>query len=127
MVESILEEMVKSEEERMKKQGTKKVDTNYLKEYLKPSAINEVKWYQLKSEIQKKENLEVGDNELEELAKIDSEKTGLPVDKLMNYYRTSNQTERMLDKKIFDFLKTNNEIKRVNPEKLTQKQKEETE
>ena len=126
LVESILEEMVKSEEERMKKEGTKKVDTNYLKEYLKPSAINEVKWYQLKSEIQKKENLEVGDNELEELAKIDSEKTGLPVDKLMNYYRTSNQTERMLDKKIFDFLKTNNEIKKVNPEKLTKKQKEET-
>lgn len=127
LVESILEEMVKSEEERLKKQGMKKVDTNYLREYLKPSAQNEVKWYQLKNEIQKKENLQVTDQELEEMAKLDSEKTGLPIDKLINYYKSSNQTERMLDKKIFDFLKTNNEIKRVNPEKLTQKQKEETE
>jgi len=127
LVESILDQMVKSEEDRLKKQGMKKVDTNYLKEYLKPSAMNEVKWYQIKSEIQKKENLEVKDEELEELAKLDSEKTGLPVDKLINYYKSSNQTERMVDKKIFDFLKMNNEIKRVNPEKLTQIQKEEKE
>ena len=125
MVESILNEMVKSEEERMKKQGMKKIDTKYLREYLQPSALNEVKWYQIKSEILKKENLEVSDSELEEQAKTDSEKTGLPIDKLMNYYKSSNQLERMLDKKLFDFLKEKNEIKKVNPEKLAQKQKEE--
>jgi trigger factor len=127
MVESILGEMVKSEEERLKKQGMKKVDTKYLREYLQPSALNEVKWYQLKSEIQKKENLEVTDKELEELAAKDAEKTGLPVDKLINYYKSSNQAERMLDKKLFDFLKVKNEIKKVNPEKLSQKQNEEKE
>ncbi|MDZ7623142.1 MAG: trigger factor [Ignavibacteriaceae bacterium] len=127
MVESILDEMVKSEEERLKKQGMKKVDTKYLKEYLQPSALNEVKWYQLKNEIQKKENLEVTDKELEELAAKDAEKTGLPVDKLINYYKSSNQMERMLDKKLFDFLKEKNEIKKVNPEKLAKKQKEEKE
>jgi FKBP-type peptidyl-prolyl cis-trans isomerase (trigger factor) len=118
MVESILDEMVKSEEERLKKQGMKKVDTKYLREYLQPSALNEVKWYQLKNEIQKKENLEVTDKELEELAAKDAEKTGLPVDKLINYYKSSNQMERMLDKKLFDFLKEKNEIKKVNPETL---------
>jgi trigger factor len=127
MVASILDEMVKSEEERLKKQGMKKVDAKYLKEYLQPSALNEVKWFQLKTEIQKKENLEVTDKELEELAANDSEKTGLPVDKLINYYKSSNQVERMLDKKLFDFLKEKNEIKKVNPEKLSQKQKEENE
>jgi len=127
MVESILDEMVKSEEERLKKQGMKKVDTKYLKEYLQPSALNEVKWYQLKNEIQKKENLEVTEKELEELAVKDAEKTGLPVDKLINYYKSSNQVERMLDKKLFDFLKEKNEIKKVNPEKFSQKQKEEKE
>ncbi|MGB5287147.1 MAG: trigger factor [Ignavibacteriaceae bacterium] len=127
MVDSILDEMVKSEEERLKKQGMKKIDTKYLREYLKPSALNEVKWYQLKTEIQKKEKIEVTDQELEELAKQDSEKTGLPIDKLLNYYKSSNQVERMLDKKTFEFLKMNNEIKRVDPEKLTQIQKEEKE
>jgi trigger factor len=127
MVESILDEMVKSEEERLKKQGMKKVDTKYLREYLQPSALNEVKWYHLKNEIQKKENLEVTDKELEELAAKDAEKTGLPVDKLINYYKSSNQMERMLDKKLFDFLKEKNEIKKVNPETLAKKQKEEKE
>ena len=125
MVDGILDEMVKSEEERLKKQGMKKVDTKYLREYLQPSAVNEVKWYQLKSEIQKKEKLEVSNSELEEQAKMDAEKTGLPIDKLMNYYKSSNQIERMLDKKVFDFLKEKNEIIKVNPEKLAQKQKEE--
>jgi len=109
----------------LKKQGMKKVDTKYLREYLQPSAINEVKWYQLKTEIQKKENIKVTDQELEELAKVDAEKTGLPIDKLINYYKSSNQSERMLDKKIFDFLKEKNEINKVDPEKLSQKQKEE--
>ncbi|OGU63779.1 MAG: trigger factor [Ignavibacteria bacterium RBG_16_36_9] len=127
MVESILDEMVKSEEERLKKQGMKKVDTKYLREYLQSSALNEVKWFQLKTEIQKKENLEVTDKELEELAAKDAEKTGLPVDKLINYYRSSNQAERMLDKKLFDFLKEKNKINKVNPEKFSQKQKEEKE
>jgi FKBP-type peptidyl-prolyl cis-trans isomerase (trigger factor) len=127
MVESILDEMVKSEEERLKKQGMKKVDTKYLREYLQPSALNEVKWYQLKTEIQKKENIEVNDKDLEELAAKDAEKTGLPVDKLINYYKSSNQVERMLDVKLFDFLKEKNEIKKIDPEKFSQKQKEEKE
>jgi len=127
MVESILDEMVKSEEERLKKQGMKKVDTKYLREYLQPSALNEVKWYQLKNEIQKKEKLEITDKDLEELAAKDAEKTGLPVDKLINYYKSSNQVERMLDVKLFDFLKEKNEIKKVDPEKFSQKQKEEKE
>jgi trigger factor len=125
MIESILDEMVKSEEERLKKQGVKKIDNKYLREYLKPSAVNEVKWYQLKLEIQKKENLEVSDADLEALAAKDAEKTGLPVDKLINYYKSSNQAERMLDAKLFDFLKEKNEIKKVDPDKLSQKQKEE--
>jgi trigger factor len=128
LVENILDEMVKSEEERLRKQGMKKVDSKQLREYLKPAAVNEVKWFQLKSEIQKKENLTVTDEELNELANKDSEKTGLPVDKLINYYKSSNQVERMLDKKLFDFLKEKNEIKKVNPvpaESGSMKQKEE--
>ena len=127
MIESVLNEMVKSEEDKLKKQGMKKIDTKYLREYLQPSALNEVKWYQLKNEIIKKEKFEVTDKELEELAARDAEKTGLPVDKLINYYKSSNQMERMLDKKLFDFLIANNDIKKVNPEKLTKKQKEEKE
>lgn len=125
MVESILDEMVKSEEDRLKKQGMKKVDTKYLREYLQPSALNEVKWFHLKNEILKKEKIEVTDKELEELAVKDAEKTGLSVEKLINYYKSSNQIQRMIDKKLLDFFKEKNEIKKVDPEQLAKKQKEE--
>ncbi len=125
MVNNILEEMVKSEEERLKKEGLHKFSSEDLKKHLHPAAENEVKWYLIKNEILKKENLEVTDNDLEELAKKDAEKTGLPVEKLVDYYKTSQQSERFLDKKLFDFLKEKNNISKVNPEKLAQTKKEE--
>lgn len=125
MVNNILEEMVKSEEERLKKEGYQKFSSDDLNKHLQPSAENEVKWYLIKNEILKKENLEVSDSDLEELAKKDSEKTGLPVEKIMNYYKTSQQSEKFLDKKLFDFLKEKNNINKVDPEKLAQTEKEE--
>ena len=84
-----------------------------------------MKWYLIKNEILKKENLEVTDNDLEELAKKDAVKTGLPVEKLVSYYKTSQQSERFLDKKLFDFLKEKNNISKVDPKKLAQTEKEE--
>ena len=56
---------------------------------------------------------------------METEKTGLPVDKLMNYYKNSNQHEKLIDKKLFDFLKGNNKIKKVDPAKFTKPEKEE--
>ncbi|MCZ7613234.1 MAG: hypothetical protein M5T52_06785 [Ignavibacteriaceae bacterium] len=69
--------------------------------------------------------MEVTDKELEELAAKDAEKTGLSVEKLINYYKSSNQIQRMIDKKLLDFFKEKNEIKKVDPEQLAKKQKEE--
>ncbi len=124
MVNNILEEMVKSEEERLKKEGIKKFNPEELRKHLQASAEHEVKWYLLKTDIIKKEKLEVSDSDLEELAKKDSEKTGLPVEKLMNYYKSSQQSERFLDKKLFDFLKEKNNISKVDPKKLAKTEKE---
>ncbi len=116
LVNNILEEMIKSEEQRLNQQGIKKVNKENLSSYLKPSAEHEVKWYLLKAEIEKKENIKVSDEELNEMAKKDSEKTGLPIEKLINYYKNSNQAERLSEQKLFDYLKMNNSIKRVDPE-----------
>ena len=125
MVSNILEEMVKSEEDRLKKEGLHKFSSEDLKKHLQPAAEKEVKWYLIKNEILKKENLEVTDSDLEELAKKDAEKTGLPVEKLVSYYKTSQQSERFLDKKLLDFLKEKNNISKVDPEKLAKTEKEE--
>ena len=72
----------------------------------------------------KKEKMEVTDNEIEDMAKKDAEKTGLPVEKLITYYKSSQQSDKILDKKLFDFLKEKNNIEKVNPDKFSNRQKE---
>jgi hypothetical protein len=44
---------------------------------------------------------------------------------LVSYYKTSQQSERFLDKKLLDFLKEKNNINKVDPEKLAKTEKEE--
>ena len=124
LVTDIMNEMVKTEEERLRNQGIKKIDQKQIKDYFKPMAENDVKWYLIKNEIMKKEKIEVTESEIEEMAKKDAEKTGLPVEKLLNYYKSSQQSDKTLDKKLFDFLKEKNNIERVNPDKFSNRQKE---
>ena len=125
LVHNILEDMIKREEEQYKKQGYKSVDKNEISKRLHPMAELEVKWYLIKNEIQKKEDIKVTDEDLQELVKQDAVKTGLPEDKLMAYYKSSGYNERMLDKKLFDFLKDKNTIKKIEPAKTTQTEIEE--
>ncbi len=121
LVNNILEEYVKNEEEQSKKSKYTFNKEETRKRLLK-SAENEVKWYLIKTEIQKNESITITDEEIKELAEKEAEKVGIPVDKLIKYYKTSNQSERILDKKLFDFLKTNNKINMVHPDKLKVKQ-----
>jgi trigger factor len=118
LVQNVLQELIKQEEENGKRAGRKNMDKNVLKERLLPSAEFEVKWYLLKNLIQKKENLKFSEDELNNLAAKDAEKTGIDIDKLINYYKSSNVAEKLVDKKLFDFLKEKNNIVKVAPENL---------
>ncbi len=126
MVKNVLEDLVKQEEESMKKSGYKKFNREEAEKRLEKSAELEVKWFLIKRAIEKQENITVSEESLKELAKKDAEKTGLPEDKLINYYKSSNINEKLLDKKLFDFLREQSEIKKVNPENLINKEAEET-
>ncbi len=119
LVQNVLQELIKQEEENGKKMGMKNIDKNMLKEKLLPSAEFEVKWYLLKNLIQKKENLEFSEKDINDLAAKDAEKTGIAIDKLINYYKSSNIAEKLIDKKLFDFLKEKNNIVKVAPENLS--------
>jgi trigger factor len=125
LVNNILDEMVKNEEEASKKQGYRNYDKTEAANRLRKNAEFNVKWYLIKDSIQKKEDITISDVELNELAVKDAEKTGIAVDKLINYYKSSNFNEKLLDKKIYDFLKGKNNINSVEPEKLLQKEKKE--
>lgn len=126
LVNNVLEEYLKSEES-YAKQNKIPFNKDEARNRLRKSAENEVKWYLLKEQIQKTENISVTEDELKEFAKKEAEQTGLSVDKLMNYYKASNQVERIIDEKLFEFLKSNNKIKRVDPKTLYPQKEESNE
>lgn len=126
LVTSFLNDLMDHEEQDRKKQGYGKYDREDAAKRLRYYAENEVKWYLIKNEIEKKENIEVTDDDLIELVKKDAEKTGLPEDKLLNYYKSSNFAEKLRDQKLLEFLKENNKINRVDPSKLINTKTEET-
>jgi trigger factor len=109
LVKNVLEDLIKHEEEHSKKEGWK-LDKNEASNRLQKSAEAEVKWYLIKSAIKQKEDITLTDEDLNDLAANDAEKTGIAVDKLLSYYKSSNYKERLEDQKLFEFLKSNNEI-----------------
>ncbi len=125
LVNNILEELVKNEEEYLKKQGHPNVNISELKERLKTNAENDVKWFLIKSELLKKENISITDDEIKELAEKDAEKTGIPAEKLLNYYKNSGQNDKILDQKLFEFLKEKNNIVKLDPEKFNKSETKE--
>ena len=116
LTENLLEDYLKREEEQYKKMGYKKYDKVEASKRLAKSAEVEVKWYLIKDSIQKQENISLSDEELTALATKDAEQTGIAVDKLLNYYKSSNYAEKFVENKVFEFLKENTTIKKVKPE-----------
>ena len=121
LINNILEEYVKNEEEKSKK-SKYPFNKDETRKRLSKSAESEVKWYLIGNEIKKKESITMTDADLTEMAEKEAQKTGLPLDKIINYYKTSNHSERILEQKLFDFLKSNNTFNKVHPDKLKAKQ-----
>ena len=73
MVNNIVEHFVKNEEEYSKKQRIPTPSHEEMEERFTLTAQNDVKWYLLKTEIIKKENITIADDELKELAEKEAE------------------------------------------------------
>ncbi|MBZ0198469.1 MAG: trigger factor [Ignavibacteriaceae bacterium] len=124
LVENYLEDLLKNDEVEAKKQGYKSYDKEAARKSYRDLAEREVKWFLLKRSIEKQENIEVTDDELLIEAEKEAGKIGLPVEKMLNYYKSANYKGTLLDEKVFDMLKGKNSIKKVDPEKYTKKEKE---
>jgi len=118
IVNNYLENLINHEEEHAKKEGAKHFNREEAEKRLQKTAEYQVKWIMLKSEIEKAENIEVDEEDLKKLAEKDADKTGITVDKLLNYYKSSNYVEKLKEEKLLDFLKENNNIKKVDPKKI---------
>ncbi len=117
LVNNILEEYVKNEEDYTKKYKYP-FNREETRQRLSKSAENEVKWYLIKNEIIKLEKIEVNDEDIRTFAEREAAKSGLELDKILKFYNTPNQKERLTDTKLYEFLKSNNTLIKVHPDKL---------
>ena len=116
-VENVYKRLIENEKEKYK-QYNMSFDENKIAVQIKSKAEWNAKWQIILDNLAKIENITVEDSELEELAKQESEKTGISVQKLIKYYKDSNRDQILLEDKVIKFLKDNAVIKDVNPEDL---------
>jgi len=124
-VETLHKRLLESEKENAKRQNVPYFDEKTVNEELKPKSVWNAKWQIILENIAEKENIEVSDSDLENLAKEESAKTGISVEKLVKFYSDTNRKEALLEDKVIDFLKKNNTAKEVdNSAKKTEDLKE---
>ena len=88
------------------------------KEENRTYAIYQAKWALLREELIKAEKITVTDEDFEKLADEESAKIKIPKDRLMNYYKSSDQIkDRLIGDKLLHLLVRSAHLKEV-PEKV---------
>ena len=123
-VELLLNRMVENERENAKKYKMPNFDDKAVRQNLASRAEWNAKWQIVLENIARIEELKVEDADLEEMAKAESERTGLDVEKLIKYFKDSNKTETLIEEKVVKFLKDNNNIIEVDPDKKSDEKKD---
>ncbi|MEG8945475.1 trigger factor [Rosettibacter firmus] len=122
-VESLHKRFVEYEKENAKRLR-QRIDEQIVSEYYKPKAEWNAKWQIILENIAKAENITVDDSDLEKLAKEESEKIGISVEKLVKYYKDTNKIYTLLENKVINFLKENTKIKEVDAEEYLKEKRE---
>ncbi len=123
-VETLHHRMLHEEEETAKRQK-KYFDKKSVSEQLRPRAEWSAKWQIVMENIASKEEIKVGESDLEELVKKESASTGISEEKLMKYYKDSGRDEIMLEDKVIEFLKSKNPPLEYDPKERAEKNKSE--
>ncbi len=115
-VETILARLVETEKQNALQYKQPIPNDNILRENLKSKAEWNAKWQIIMENIAEIEKIEVTDTDLEKLAAEESEKVGIPLEKLVKYYKDSNRKEAMIEEKVFEFLRDNTTVKEIDPD-----------
>jgi len=84
------------------------------REASRPTAIWQAKWLLIKEQMIEKEKIEIPDSDIEKLAEEESAKLNIDKDRLINFYKSSeNALERLKYSRLIDILKQNVKIKEV--------------
>ncbi len=122
-VETILERLIETEKQNAQQYKQPIPDENILRQNLLPRAEWNAKLQIVLENIAEKENIEVTDSDLEEIAKEEAEKVGIPVEKLVKYFKDSNRKESLLEEKVMKFLKENNKVVEIDPDEKAKEAK----
>ncbi len=111
MVDDYLNDMI---EELKKQSGNHEVDESFVKERYREAGVRAVKWNLLAASIIQKESLKVDDSILERTADDESSKYRVDRNKLLDFYKNSNDVKnKLLFNELFNFIINNSEIKVV--------------
>lgn len=114
MVEDYLNDLI---EELKKESRNQEVDESLVKERYRESSIRAVKWNLLAAAIIQKEGLKVDDAVLERTADDEASKYRMDRNKLLDFYKNSNDVKnKLLFNEMFNFIVDNAEIKVVDKE-----------
>jgi trigger factor len=125
--ESLIRGVLNSLLEEIKNQSPKKqlpddFDTEKFFEENRAYAIFQAKWALLREEIIKAENLTVDDHALEALAEREAPKIGIDKERLITYYKSSEQVrDRLLSDKLMDLLIGSTKVKEIDDKTLSNK------
>jgi trigger factor len=122
-VETVLERLIETEKQNAKQYKQPIPDEKVLRENLKDKASWNAKWQIIMENIAAKEKIEVTDADLEETAKEEAEKIGIPVEKLVKYYKDTNRKDSIIEEKVYKFLKENNKAVEVDPDEKAKEAK----
>jgi len=122
--ELLLDRFLEAEKEEAKRRGNKNFDEKGVRDNLKSKAEWNAKWQIVLENLSEIENIKVEDEDIVKLANEEAEKTGISVEKMMKFFKDSNRSASLLEDKVIAFLKANNKIKEVDPEKMKDKKKE---
>lgn len=125
--QTILKQFVDMEKENAKRYKVNTFDEKMAENQLRGRAEWNAKWRIILENIAETENIKVEESELEELAKVEAEKTGISVAKLIKYYKDTNREELLLEDKVVKFLTDNNTIKEIDADEKLNSAKEEGE
>ena len=94
-----------------KKQLPADFDENKYREEMRPSAIWQAKWFLIRERIIEKEGIDVDEAALANLAEEKSKQTGIEKEKLLEFFKNSEETRRqLLSDKLITFLKSKAKI-----------------
>ncbi|MFC2139832.1 trigger factor [Bacteroidota bacterium] len=122
--ELLLDRFVEAEKEEAKRKGQPGINEKSVRESLKSKAEWNAKWQIVLENLTEAEAIKVEDKDLEILAKEESEKTGISMEKMMDFYKSSNRSASLLEEKVIKFLIENNKTKEIDPEQKNAKSKE---